>query len=70
MPKQKKVEAVEPSYKEVALNKKYVSKRLGKTIEVYPVDVKRDVVKVKRSLEAADSRKMSRAEFDRYYVQA
>lgn len=65
-----KPEAVKPSYKEVTLNVKYSSKRFGKTTDVYPIEVKGDVVKVKRDLEAVDSRKMSRAEFDRYYHQA
>lgn len=63
-------EAVEPSYKEVQLNALYKSHRLGKTNEVYPIEVKGRNVKVKRTLDAVDSQKMSRAEFDRYYVLA
>lgn len=61
-------EAVEPSYKEVTLNVLYRSQRAGgKTVEVYPVEVKGNKVKVKRALGAVDSQKMSRAEFDRYF---
>lgn len=63
-----KPEAVEPSYKDIQLNVLYQSSRVGKTIQVYPVEVKGDVVKVKRTLDAVDSSTMSRAKFDRYYL--
>lgn len=55
-------------YKEVQLNKRYVSKRVGKTIVAYPVDVKKGKVILKRDLEAKDSYTESRAVFDKYFV--
>lgn len=65
-------EAVEPSYKEVKLNARYkhTAHHVGTTVYVYPVEVKGRNVKLKRALDAVDSKKMPRAEFDRYYVLA
>lgn len=57
-----------PEYKEVQLNKRYKSQRVGKTIHAYPVDVKKGKVILKRDLEAKDSYTESRAYFDKYFV--
>ena len=55
-------------FKDIVLNKRYTSKRVGKTVHVYPVEVKKNKVVLKRDLEAKDSFTESRANFDKYFV--
>lgn len=55
-------------FKDIELNKRYTSKRVGKTVHVYPVEVKKNKVVLKRDLEAKDSFTESRANFDKYFV--
>lgn len=55
-------------HKEIELNVRYTSRRLGKTIHAWPVDVKTNKVVLKRDPSAKDSYTESRAHFDKYFV--
>mgnify|MGYP003402382314 FL=1 len=61
-------EVMQPQYKEVALNKCYVSNRNGQKTYAFPVEVKKKEVVLKRSLTDKHSFSESRAKFDKFFV--
>jgi hypothetical protein len=63
-------EAPAIEHKEIELNVRYTSHRLGKKVHAWPVEVKKKSNKVvlKRDPQAKDSYTESRAHFDKYFV--
>lgn len=52
---------------DIVLNVAYKTVKNHRTIEVYPVEVKKDSVVVKESLDRKDSRTLSLAQFLKFY---